>query len=550
MKAEFSEITALFERSDFKSFYEEALLMLYRVLLARDELIRRNESELSDSDIFYKTMLSATQELDIRFPGDADYFYVFFQLLRDINDEEILELFSYLRERCFLTHITLPACVQTEYIKRIKKKAGQNILIAEYDKWGNEMYEFLRNNINMNFDLTCCFRSSELVLKYVFRNVSHVVFIDADIYRRLPDMDRYDYILAAPDFGRKAFTEENSNFLARDADLMATENLLSLLANGGRLIILLPAKITFGGAGTACLRQFILKEYGLEEIAVFPAETLNARTNIIICLFTFCRGKTEQITLRQYQGQYSQNRSRGLVRARKQFKEISLEKEVFVSSKEFHALKTWNYNAYLCENHVSPEMLYFHSYAEKRKLEDVAELFRGKVISSRTKDEGEIRVINISNITDSGIEYNSLDRLNDSPAKNKQYILEDEDVLVTSRGTTLKIAVFQKQDFDCIPASNFNVIRTNSQLLRGPWLKLFFETEVGRLLLEGIQRGVFLANINCQDMGELEIPVPPLTRQDEIVQRYEKGFQEYRQLVVSTKEKWDKLFVAIQKELY
>ena len=46
MKAEFSEITALFERSDFKSFYEEALLMLYRVLLTRDELIRRNEKDL------------------------------------------------------------------------------------------------------------------------------------------------------------------------------------------------------------------------------------------------------------------------------------------------------------------------------------------------------------------------------------------------------------------------------------------------------------------------------------------------------------------------
>ena len=79
-----------------------------------------------------------------------------------------------------------------------------------------------------------------------------------------------------------------------------------------------------------------------------------------------------------------------------------------------------------------------------------------------------------------------------------RYILQEGDVLITSRGTTIKIAVFNEQPGKvCVPSANINVIRTN-KLLKGAYLKLFLESSVGMKMLKGLQRGTTISENNQQ----------------------------------------------------
>ena len=98
---------------------------------------------------------------------------------------------------------------------------------------------------------------------------------------------------------------------------------------------------------------------------------------------------------------------------------------------------------------------------------------------------------------DDGVDYNTGTRIYEiKEVISKAKTLQEGDVLITSRGTTIKIAVFNEQPGKvCVPSANINVIRTN-KLLKGAYLKLFLESSVGMKMLKGIQRGSTIVNIN------------------------------------------------------
>ena len=135
-----------------------------------------------------------------------------------------------------------------------------------------------------------------------------------------------------------------------------------------------------------------------------------------------------------------------------------------------------------------------------------------------------------------GIDYEHLDQIEEEERKVSRYILEDGDVLVTARGTTVKIAVFEKQPMICIPSANINVIRPKA-MLRGAYLKLFLESPVGIKMLQSLQRGTVVVNINYKDIIELEVPVLPLEAQDALIEEYNTGLRFYKETIAAAEEK-------------
>ena len=108
-------------------------------------------------------------------------------------------------------------------------------------------------------------------------------------------------------------------------------------------------------------------------------------------------------------------------------------------------------------------------------------------------DSGKkVGVINIADITDNEIDYDKVSFVNDEQQKIIKYLLEDGDILISSRGTTIKVAMFEKQDEQYIPAVNFNVIRIHESAkskIKSEYLKIFFASSIGQKLLASLQRG-------------------------------------------------------------
>lgn len=100
-----------------------------------------------------------------------------------------------------------------------------------------------------SFTLTVEQRESYLVLRRIFAGYNNVrCSISASINTEFVDC-RYDLIFSVPNFGVRSLAEDD-NFMSRDQDAVALENLLLHTVSGGELIITMPARITFAQGKT------------------------------------------------------------------------------------------------------------------------------------------------------------------------------------------------------------------------------------------------------------------------------------------------------------
>ena len=228
--------------------------------------------------------------------------------------------------------------------------------------------------------------------------------------------------------------------------------------------------------------------------------------------------------------------------------EIIEELDKLVFKEEFEELSDWNIESLMSEK--SQAMIkYEHSNVRKEDIKEVANVLKGKTITRKDID-GNLKVINIANINDGEIDYSNLDSIEDDEIKNARYVLEDGDILISARGTIIKIAIYNKQSFSCIASSNINVIRCNKEVMNSSYMKLFLESNVGMELLNSIKRGSIILNINYKDIEIIKVPVPPIDEQNSIIKEYEEGKRIYEEKVNAAKEAWNKIKSDVENQLY
>lgn len=487
----------------------------------------------ADTDIVYRTMQEVTSSMS-RFPGDADLFYKLYNILCPIDGYAIL---SYLNASGEGRELAAPEVLVYKFAEYITDKV-RSVLVPECEQYGPDLLDVIENHPTINFTLTCKQELKYELLSSVYATCSNVKIQMADIYSYGFTSERFDLIIAIPVFGGRMLVNEE-DFISREPDLIAVQNLLYHINMEGELVIVLPAKITFGGGSTAALRSYIENNYKIKEISALPAGLFTPYTAIRTYLFVFSTGTTDDVVLKQYESDKP-------IRKTSACKKLVVANEQLLFSDEFAELSGWNIDMAFSED--DDIRAFAASPVKKMHLKDAAAVFRGKAVNTKV-ESGNIGVINISNITDTGIDYSSLDYIVDEERKVSRYILQNGDVLVTARGTTVKIAVFEEQSSICIPSANINVIRPK-EMLNGTYLKLFLESPVGIKMLKSLQRGSVVVNINFMDMSELDVPVLPLEAQEAIVREYNTGLKLYKETIAAAEEVWRGVQLDIQSKLY
>ncbi len=505
---------------------------LLRTLQTRAALAGKN---ISSSEEIYRTMQKATSELP-RFQGDADLFYQIYNSLRDIDAHGVMDYASIFNDN--RGEMAVPDVLVDKFSEYISD-ATKTVFVAECQQYSTGLLNMIEAHPDIKF--TLCTRSMvwSKILNFVYDSYQNVNLITADIYTDGFVNSRFDLVLAVPVFGMRT-PYEGQDFICKDSDMIAVQNLLYHIELDGQLVIVLPAKITFGSGSIAALRHYIESNYSIKEISALPSGLFTPYTSIRTYLFVFGNGTTEEVMIRKY-------KSDKPIRKTALCGELSLADEEMLFPDEFADLNGWNIDMAFGEQDDDMRA-YAQSSVKKVLLREVATVFRGKAVN-RSDGSGNIGVINISNLTDTGIDYPGLELADEDERKAARYILEDGDVLVTSRGTTIKIAVFEKQSMPCIPSANLNVVRPDSRL-RGAYLKLFLESPVGIKMLKGLQRGTTVMNINYKDLNDLEIPLLPLEEQDSIIADYEQGLSFYKQTLAAAEEVWAGVKTDIQARLF
>lgn len=428
-----------------------------------------------------------------------------------------------------------------DLIMRNIKNSGDTMLIPEGEKFAPYLTSIVGNNENCRYTITTARKFEYVLLTEIFKNQGNVQIIRGQIYEPGFINEKFDTILSVPNFGISPSFNKDNQFMCKEYELIAAENLLLHLSSIGELVILLPARVTFAAGRVSDFRRFIQQSYSLNEIAELPVGVLS-NTGIKTLLFTISAKGREDTSIKRYvfENDNPVNRRLGSL-------SLKLQDETFIMPEELDALGDWNVDK-IFASQDDDWMQYQNSCARKIPLKEVAEIFRGKAITEKNPT-GPIGIINISNILEYDVDYNNLEHLDEQERRVANYILKTDDLLLPARGTAIRTAVFKEQTYPCIASSNLIVIRPKSGALSGTYLKLFLDSAIGKKLIKSTQQGTAVMNISYRDLENIEIPYLSFEKQTEIAKKYQEGLAKYQETISSAEEKWQDTLRELEQNI-
>jgi type I restriction enzyme M protein len=516
----------------FRGYMESDSYVPAALLVAetKEECLSREILDESE-DRIYETMLSVADRLDIINPfKDKAQFIRVFKAYGDFTGNFEWEIMMAESSRGF-RYIAVSNALFNEYNSRFKLDSD-TVLIAEGEKFIPNLKRLVDEHPGCNFTITTESTIILHVINRIFAGYKNVEILNARIYQYGFTNNRYDLIFSVPNFGTRNLAEDE-NFMCRDQDAVALENLLLHTTGGGELVITMPARITYAQGKNGELRRFVQQTYRVKEIAELPEGTFlgtGIKTYLIDVVNT--KPGDDDVIVRRYKAENRKNR-------RDTADELVIEEETFVMSDELEELGDWNINKIFSQQ--DGEWLKFQeSSVRKMAMGDVAEIFRGKSVSKKDPT-GSIGVVNISNIGEYDMDYDSLDHFDEEERKITNYLLKEGDVLIPARGTAIRTAIFHEQSYPCIASSNIIVIRPETKMLNSTYLKLFLDSPLGEKMISGLQQGSTIINISYKDLNALEIPLPSIEEQQKKADEYTKELKIYKEIIADAEKRWNEV---------
>lgn len=520
-----SALNVLYQRQI--SSREQLLKEMLRVKMTLKK-IEENSNILSDKEKLFQLMKKTTEDELGFFPADRADFINIYEALKDIDLIDFtLEIYKNDRMGTILSPIYLSRYIS----ERIKKLKPESILITEAEKHLAGLREMINLIPEIEITLTTQYKPMHILLQLAFGGNENIRIRFESIYTECLTDESFDYIYSLPVFGHRP-EELSREFLTRDSDGIAVENMLHHLNEKGTLDIIVPAKITFAGMGYGKLRSYITENFNVGSIYILPEGTFRPATAVKTYLFSISTERKAKIEI----GTFELGK-----------KDIEIKDKKSISTKEFLAHEDWRIELLLAEDDENIQ-LFKNSNLQKVKLKDIAEVFRGKSILKKDTSLGNISVLNISNIDNGEIGYQNMDTIDEEDRKVKRYELTTGDVVLSCRGTAIKSAVFETQDKTIIASANLIVIRPKEKV-KGEFIKIFFESPIGLAIIKSFQRGTTIMNINYSDIMEMEIPLLEINMQQEMINQYNEELKVYKETIKKAEARWSNIKDNIYNEL-
>lgn len=189
-----------------------------------------------------------------------------------------------------------------------------------------------------------------------------------------------------------------------------------------------------------------------------------------------------------------------------------------------------------------------------QKLKNVSRIFRG--VQIRADEVEELRddsspyyLLDIGGIQNGEIDLNSLSRINvRNPRWLSLYLLQEGDIVVSGRGTAIKVAIVEREMPQLIISGNLICIRADRKLVNPYFLKIYFESQVGRALLEAVHTGSAIIVLNPRNLEDILIPTIDIETQNEIADLYIKAREQYKTAVKEAEENFAKIIDKIYEK--
>jgi len=159
--------------------------------------------------------------------------------------------------------------------------------------------------------------------------------------------------------------------------------------------------------------------------------------------------------------------------------------------------------------------------------------FRGQISKA---DDGALSVVQMKNVGERGdIQVNRLDRIATFPRYEK-YLLCPNDILVLSRGSRNTAALVPDRFPLAVAASYFTVMRVVSDAVMPEYLTIYLNGSKTQARLKGLALGTSLPIMPIAAWSQLSMDVPPLARQQLIVE-LDRASRRAERLEIAIQEK-------------
>lgn len=419
---------------------------------------------------------------------------------------------------------------------RINEKIEQND--------GNNMFSYYGNDINSE----ACAISRILMVVNQIRNYE---IVNNDLlHSDNEDNNKFDLIFADIPQAMAWNNQHAHNDLRfrygipnkLNADWAFYQNIIYHLKESG-LAIATGTKGALARSIDRDIRKNIIEENLIEAVVSLPAN-LYENTGIEIELIIFNKNKSKKrrntilfINARDYSSRLSRNQSaitdEGIEKIIKTYKE-GIEEIHFSKFVTIEKLKEYGYTL------NSKEYLEFDELRDTLDnsilLESVAKVTRGVQISKSDMEilskEPTHYLINIKDIEDGKINYDETVRItNKKPDWIGKFDIKADDIIITSKGSAIKIAIVNDDYKSSFVSGNLAIIRVDKHKYNPYVLYEFLQSEVGSRMLEGVQVGTTVKLLNPSQLYKINIPAFDIEFMNEIGEKIKNNKITYEKTI-------------------
>lgn len=147
-----------------------------------------------------------------------------------------------------------------------------------------------------------------------------------------------------------------------------------------------------------------------------------------------------------------------------------------------------------------------------------------------------VRLVSVANVNNGIICFDSDSLyLKEISAKLEKYVIPDKALILSKIATpTFRSAIAEVSEEEMLVANgNLFIIEIDDTKANPYYIQALFESQLGADILNGAYRGVTLKTLSIEELKKMIIPLPPMSEQNRIAEKYQSMTREY----VSMKKK-------------
>lgn len=426
--------------------------------------------------------------------------------------------------------------IYSQFVKDGKNYSSIKFFGQEIDKDSYEIGQFIAYlllNSNFEINLGNSIEEPAFIEKNTLKKFNYGISVVPFIIR-----DKSDYVDKYNRF--RYFKDKSVNY--SNSSWILAEHVISTLDESGKAAILMPMGALFRSAmSDVTVKKALVNEDIIESIIKMPAGILNY-TGVQTCWLIINKNKSAE---RKDKIQFVDLSEKAKVVGRRE-RVISSEyidrtlmelNEMKQSAISFIVdrkdIEENQYNLDIFEHMKQKELLKDIDLGVALRLSDVAVIRRG-VQASKSKldvlnkaNDKSHYLIGLGNIIDGKIVLNEEDKIAAEDRWIDLYEVREGDILLTSKGSALKIAIVDNDIKNAILSSNLFLIRLNQNKYKPEILKYYLESTNGQELLSTIMKGTVIKSISNKDLEKLIIPNIDMNKQVMISQMILEAINEY-----------------------